>query len=68
MMNVSELMKRHRIERIVFAPASELVPQDSFHAWPIDTGLHRDFDEVGRGPTVESAIFDAVARKTKAAA
>jgi hypothetical protein len=53
--SVSDLMRAHGIERIVFVPASDLLPQDAFHAWPF--GEHW---EPGCGATIEEAIANAV--------
>lgn len=66
MMTVSELMRRHGIEKVVYVPASDLVPIGSFHAWPLD--YSRPDEMCGIGPTVEEAIFDVVARKSREAA
>ncbi len=60
MASVSELMRENGIERIVYVPASDLVPHDAFHAWPFDCG---GLDHhCGRGETVEDAIADAARR------
>lgn len=60
-MSVSKLMRQHRIERVVFVEEFGV-----FHAWPRDGG---GLDHVcGRGPTVEAAIHDCVARQQREAA
>lgn len=64
-MHITQAMKRHGIERIVFVPASDLVPHDAFHAWTFDGYLA---EHCGRGATVEEAIQDAVARMERIAA
>jgi hypothetical protein len=65
-MNVTELMKRHRINRVVFLPADDLVPRDRFHAWSLDSGGLDHF--MGRGAIVEEAIHDCVRRCQQEAA
>ena len=61
MIGISNLMRDHHIERIVFVPATELVPHDTFHAWPFDGWLT---EHCGIGSTVEQAIADAEDRRT----
>lgn len=67
--DVSRMMRRHGIERIVFVPEQRLsdftVPEE-FHAWPFDSG--HDAELAGRGATVEDAILDATLRARREAA
>lgn len=53
-MNTTELMKANGIERIVYVPASDLLPRAEFHAWRFDNPVN-----CGVGATVEEAIADA---------
>lgn len=64
-MTTEDLMRLHGIERVVFVPKSELLPRDTFHAWPSDTWLA---EHCGTGATIEAAIHDAVARRQQRAA
>lgn len=64
-MSMSEIMRDYAVERLVFLPASDLVPRDSFHAWPFDW---TSTEQCGRGDTVEAAINDMVARNQRKAA
>ena len=66
MMSVSELMRRHNIERIVFVPESDLLSSHSFHAWPF--GAFNSDLHMGTGPTVEEAIMDAARKLERIAA
>lgn len=61
-MNLADLMRANGIERIVYVPATDLLPRDMFHAWRFDNHL-----ECGRGPTPEAAIEDARALERRAA-
>lgn len=53
-MTITNLMKLHGIERIVYVPASELLSRPEVHAWRFDNPVM-----CGVGATVEEAIEDA---------
>ena len=54
-MNITAYMIAHGIERIVYVPASDLLPNPEFHAWLFDNTM-----ECGIGVTAEEAAENAV--------
>lgn len=62
-MTVEQLIRENGIERIVYVPASDLLPRAEYHAWEFG-----EYHQPGVGATVEAAIRDAANRRMARAA
>ncbi|MFA9205033.1 MAG: hypothetical protein ACEQSH_01115 [Bacteroidia bacterium] len=65
-MTLAEMFEAHGIERVVYVPASDLLPRAVFHAWPF--GVFMSDQGMGVGATPEEAILDSVSKRMAKAA
>lgn len=65
-MTLAEMFEAHGIERVVYVPASDLLPRAVFHAWPFDVFMSDQ--GMGVGATPEEAILDSVSKRMAKAA